>query len=94
MNTNSRGDRSCVRTDRFSCMITKLRMPLLQMFNIHEALSAVKEASELDLAVITALLEKGFTLTHPADGLFQLLDVAHLNLNAKQKTIVQVAQGK
>ena len=76
-------------------MISKLSMPLPQMVTIHDALSAVNNASEQDIARIIEVLDsEGFSCaTESAEGLFQWLDVGPLpKLNAKQRTIVQAAQ--
>ena len=67
------------------------------MGTILNALSAVKNATEDDIAKITMVLDsEGFNCaTETVNGLFESLDVAQLtNLNAKQRTIVQIAQGR
>ena len=75
-------------------MLSKLSNMLLpQMVAIHEALSAVEDASEKDIDEIIAALEsEGFSRTEPVEGLFKSLDLASLKLNAKQRTIAQIAQ--
>ena len=77
-------------------MLSKLSNMLLpQMVTIHEALSAVKHVSKRDIDYITAVLEsEGFSSTEPVDGLFKSLDLVTLELNAKQRTIAQIAQRK
>ena len=65
------------------------------MVTIHEALSAVRNASERDIDEIIVVLDKeGFSSTEPVEGLFMSLDLASLGLNAKQRTIAQMAQRK
>ena len=75
-------------------MLSKLSNMLLpQMVTIHEALSAVADASKKDIDEITAALEsEGFSCAEPVEGLFKSLDLASLKLNAKQRTIAQIAQ--
>ena len=63
-------------------MLSKLSNTLLpQMVTIHEALSAVEDASKKDIDEITAALE-GFSCAEPVEGLFKSLDLASLKLNA------------
>ena len=67
------------------------------MGTILNALSAVKNASEQDIKKIIEVLDsEGFNCaTDPYEGIFESLDVAMLkNLNAKQLTIIQIAQGR
>ena len=75
-------------------MLSKLSNMLLpQMVTIHEALSAVEDASKKDIAEITEVLElEGFSCAEPVEGLFKSLDLASLKLNVKQRTITQIAQ--
>lgn len=65
-----------------------------QMVTIHDALSAVEGASKNDIDKITAaLVSLGFSSSsEPVEGSFKSLDLAFLNLNAKQRTISQIAQ--
>ena len=66
---------------------------LPRMVTIHEALSAVEDASKKDIDEITAALEsEGLSGAEPAEGLFKSLDLALLKLNAKQRTIAQIAR--
>ena len=65
------------------------------MVTIHAALSAVEGASKEDIDKITAALaSEGFSSTEPVEGLFKSLDLASLTMNAKQRTIAQMAQRK
>lgn len=75
-----------------SCMLSKRSIMLLpQMVTIHEALSAVEGASKEEIDEVTAALESiGFRSAEPVVGLS--LGLAALKLNAKQRTIVQIAQ--